>query len=211
MSISHQKWTVADVLHTFGPIPIARVRTTPPPGAATKEDVLAIRAAEKRLYELFDGVLIEKDTGFLESCIASLLIQRLGAYVREHDLGIVVAPDGMVRLAPGLVRIPDVAFVSWDRLPDRRLPQEAIPNLAPDLAIEILSRGNTREEMTQKRQDYFEAGVRRVWEIDPRMRTARIYSSAAVSRELQETDSLDGEEVVPGFVWPLRDFFELSS
>ena len=58
-----------------------------------------------------------------------------------------------------LVRIPDVAFTRWDRLPDRRRPTSPVPRLAPNLTVEILSRGNTRAEMAAKRRDYFVAGV----------------------------------------------------
>ena len=56
---------------------------------------------------------------------------------------------------PGLVRIPDVAFISWGRLPNRRVPTEPIPDLAPDLAVEVLSVGNTPGEMARKRQGLF--------------------------------------------------------
>ena len=73
----------------------------------------------------------------------------------------------MVWLFRGLVRIPDVAFTSWERLPGRRVPPEPIPELAPDLAVEVLSQSNTEAEMTRKRGEYFAAGVRLVWLVDP--------------------------------------------
>ena len=61
----------------------------------------------------------------------------------------------MVRLAPGLVRIPDLAFISWQRLPERRVPTDPIPGLVPDLVVEVLSDGNTAAEMDRKRREYF--------------------------------------------------------
>ncbi len=73
--------------------------------------------------------------------------------------------------------MPDVAFMSWDRLPGKTVPDEAIPELAPDLAIEVLSAGNTKGEMERKLKDYFFAGVRLVWYIDWRRRTAEVYTS----------------------------------
>ena len=87
----------------------------------------------------------------------------------------------MMRIAPGLVRIPDVSFICWDRLPGRESPREPIPDLAPDLAVEVLSEGNTKAEMARKVREYFEAGVKLVWLIDPKKRTARVFSTVEKS------------------------------
>jgi Uma2 family endonuclease len=180
----------------------------PPPGTATEEDVLsALEAPRKRLCELIDGVLVEKCMGFRESRLAVILIRLLDTFVNTHHLGIVTAPDGTIRLWAGRVRIPDVAFTSWESLPDRRLPTEPIPELAPDLAIEILSRGNTPEEMALKRLEYFTAGVRRVWEVDPQRHTVRVFSTPKEYTELTEADTLDGAPVLPGFTMRLGDLF----
>ena len=62
----------------------------------------------------------------------------------------------MIRLAPGLIRIPDVSFISWHRLPGRTIPHEAILSTAPDLAVEVLSPGNTQREMQAKLKEYFD-------------------------------------------------------
>ena len=121
--------TVSDLLHQLGDIPPERVRLQPPPGTATAADVVAVHNREDRLCELVDGVLVEKTIGYYESYIAATLIRLLGNFVVAHDLGIVAGADGMMRLAPGLVRIPDVSFVSWEKLPGRRPPRQAIPDL----------------------------------------------------------------------------------
>ena len=111
---------------------------------------------------------------------------------------------------PGLVRIPDVAFISWERLPGKVVvPDEAIPDLAPDLAVEVLSEGNTKEEMERKLKDYFFAGVRLVWYIDLKKRTAEVYTSPDQGVTLTEGQTLDGGEVLPGFRLPLRQLFAL--
>ena len=114
-------WTAADLVERFGPVLLHRVRFTPPPGSATEHDVVEIHDREDRLYELADGVLMEKTVGTYESYLAGLLVRLLGNFVVEKDLGIVLPPDGMLRLAPGLVRIPDVSFISWKRLPERKV------------------------------------------------------------------------------------------
>src|SRR5438105_3865279 len=135
--------TVADLLEHLGAIPPGRVRFFPPPGTATEKDVLARPDGVKRLCELVDGVLVEKPCGFYESRLAVVLIHRLGEFVDLHDLGIVLGPDATLRLRSGLVRLPDVSFISWDHFPGRLLPAEPVPNLAPDLAVEVLSASNT--------------------------------------------------------------------
>jgi Uma2 family endonuclease len=199
----------AELLERLGNIPPERVRLRPPPGMATEDDVLAaLEAPRKRLCELIDGVLVEKPMGYRESVLASLLIELLNAFVRPRNLGLVTSPDGTVRLWAGRVRIPDVAFFSWDRVPGRRVPAEPIPTLAPDLAVEILSRSNTPQEMRFKRQDYFTARVRLVWEIDPVARAVSVYTEVETPAVvLSDADTLDGGEVLPGFALLLRELF----
>ena len=118
--------TLADLLERFGPILAARIRYDPPPGTATEQDVITLEGRENRLFELIDGILVEKVVGFYESFLAMRLARFLMLFVEQHDLGIVAGADGMLRLAPGLVRIPDVSFVSWTRLPERRIPRQPI-------------------------------------------------------------------------------------
>ena len=199
--------TLADLLAQLGGIAPARVRFRPLPGTATENDVLDVQAREDRLCELVDGVLVEKGMGFLESYLAGALIEILRGFVKPRRLGPVTAPDGMVRLAPGLVRIPDVAFVSWARLPGRRVPREPIPDLAPDLAAEVLSESNTADEMARKRREYFAAGVRLVWQVAPLARTVEVYTAPEQVTVLHEEDTLEGGAVLPGFALPLREFF----
>jgi Uma2 family endonuclease len=108
-------------------------------------------------------------------------IYLVNSYLEQNDLGICVGADGMMRIAPGLVRIPDMSFITWDRLPGRQSPREPIPALAPYLAVEVLSEGNTKPEMACKVREYFDAGVILVWLIDHRKRTARVFSNVEKS------------------------------
>jgi Uma2 family endonuclease len=103
--------------------------------------------------------------------------------------------------------MPDVAFISWDRIPNRQRPKEPIPDLVPDLAAEFLSKSNTPAEMKAKRADYFTAGVRLVWEIDPEARTLAVYTAPDAATLLTATDTLDGGDVLPGFSLPLSELF----
>src|SRR5215475_9717656 len=109
--------TLADLLEHLGGISPNRVRFRPAPGTATEKDVLAIHDREGRLYELVDGVLVEKAVGLRESLLAIVLSTILWNFVQLRNLGLVTGEAGMMRLMAGLVRIPDVAFISWTRLP----------------------------------------------------------------------------------------------
>lgn len=199
--------TLADVLEQLGGIDPRRVRASPPPGRATEKDLLALLDRQNRLYELVDGVLVEKVMGLKESALAIELGSWLAPFVRQHDLGFVAGADGALRLMPQLVRIPDVSFISWTQLPNHEYPAEPIPTLYPDLAVEVLSEGNTEEEMERKLKDYFLAGTRLVWLVDPDARTVQVFTSPEDSVTLTERDTLDGGDVLPGFTLPLKDLF----
>ncbi len=199
---------LADLVERLGGIPLDRIRVQPPPGAATEQDALLAADREpKRLCELVDGVLVEKAMGYSESSLATRLIFLIQSFVEPRNLGIVTGEAGMIRLLSGRVRIPDVAFVSWDRLPNRQMPSAPIPSLAPDLAIEVLSVRNTSAEMMLKREDYFSAGVSIVWEVDPKTRTVNVYESNDAPITLSANDVLNGGSVLPGFSVSLRDLF----
>ena len=200
--------TLADLRRRLGGIPLDRIRFRPAPGTATEKDVIEAEERENRLCELVDGTLVEKAVGFEEARLASRLGHLVSSYLDQNDLGICVGADGMVRIAPGLVRIPDVSFISLDRLPGRESPKEPIPDLAPDLAVEVLSEGNTKAEMARKVREYFEAGVVLVWLIDPKKRTARVFSTVEKSVLVRADQSLDAGAVLPGFVLRLSDLLD---
>ena len=200
-------WTVADIFDRFGPIALRRIRTDPPPGSATEQDVIDIHDREKRCYELVDGVLVEKTMGLQESFLTVVIIKILGEYVSRHQLGFILGPDGMARLAPGLVRIPDVSLVLWDQFPNRRVPRIPMLNFAPVLTVEVLSPSNTRQEMDRKLRDYFAAGVRLVWYVDPAARRIQTFTAVDQSNLLGDEETLTGGTVLPGFAVTLRELF----
>jgi len=200
-------WTAADMLAHLGGIPLDRIRMYPPPGLATENDVLEAEARTDRICELIDGVLVEKTMGWYESLLAVEIIHLIKAYLDTHDLGIVLAPDGMLRILPQQVRVPDVSFIRWEQFPNRQFPPGAILALAPDLAIEVLSQGNTPAEMQRKLRDYFTAGVRLVWYIDPATCSAKAYTAEDRCVEVTETQCLSGGDVLPGFELSLKNLF----
>ena len=149
----------------------------------------------------------ERSSVQYESRLAVVLAHFIETYLDTHNLGVCFGEAAMLRIVPGVVRLPDVSFVSWDKLPNRELPAEPIANLVPDLAIEVLSKGNTRREMKNKREEYFRGGARLVWEINPKKQSARVYTSVNQFQEIGPDGTLDGGDVLPDFVLPLKRLF----
>ncbi|MBX9625173.1 MAG: Uma2 family endonuclease [Gemmataceae bacterium] len=200
--------TVSDLLDRLGGIPASRVRLKPAPGTATEADLIAALDGEpKLLCELIDGVLVEKAVGAPEGLQGGLLSRRLGNYAEDHDLGLVFPADTPFRFNIGLVRLPDVSFVPWERVPGDEFPTDAVSRVIPTLAVEVLSRKNTRAEIARKLGEYFDAGVELAWVINPRTKTARVHTAAKTFEELDAAGVLDGGRVVPGFRLPLADVF----
>ncbi len=201
--------TLADVQECLGGIPASRIRLHPIPGTATIRDLERLDSRTLRTCELINGVIVEKDMGWYESLVASVLIELLAPYVRTHRLGIVLGSDGVLQLFPTQARAPDVCFVSKRRLtkykPSRNRP---IPVMIPDLAIEVLSKSNTPKEIALKLNQYFTSGVRLAWVIDPKHRTATIHTSLTRQSTIGLDGMLDGARVVPGFRITLRELFD---
>ena len=198
--------TFADVLKRLG-VTADRVRVDLKPGRATVVDVIVANERRDGLYELVDGFLVEKVMGATEAFLALELAFFVRLFLEQHDHGFLLGPDGTLRIMPHLVRIPDLSFISWLRRPQRTVPAEPVPELVPDLAVEVLSKKNTKGEMDRKRVEYFQAGVRLVWLIDPEKRTAVVYRSLDDAETIGESGSLDGGNVLPGFSLPLRKLF----
>jgi Uma2 family endonuclease len=199
-----QEW-----LRALGDVPLSRVVMDPWPGTATEQDLLVFVERDKRLVELIDGTLVEKPMGWIESMIAIRLAAALLNFVTPRKLGYVSGEAGTLRMAGGRIRLPDVAFVSIDDLPDRKLPREPIPKIPPTLAVEVLSESNTKAEIQQKLKEYFESKTRLAWVIDPESRTVAVYEgpTEGPARTLKESETLDGGAVLPGFTIAIAELF----
>jgi Uma2 family endonuclease len=199
--------TLAELMDRLGDVPLSRIRARPAPGTATEDDLIA---SGNKLLELVDGVLVEKAVGAKESLLAAAIARLLGNHVDEHDLGAVFGADGLFRLEPGLLRLPDVAFVSWANIPGEEVTDEPIASYVPDLAVEVVSKSNTKAEINRKLCDYFLAGTRLVWVVQPKTQTAQIYTSPTDYRRIGKTGSLDASPVIGGFTLPLPELFARS-
>ena len=145
--------------------------------------------------------------GYRESLMASTLLMIVGAFVRPRKLGVVAGADAIMRLRDGRNRLPDVSFTSWENVPTKDAHLKSVADFAPDLAIEVISDGNTQSEIARKREDYFAAGTRLVWIVEPDDRTVAVYTDPNSFSLLRESDTLTGGDVLPGFELPLAEFF----
>ena len=159
-------------------------------------------------YELVRGRLVPvTPAGDRHGHAAIILGAELRTHVRRHGLGRVRAETGFVLFrGPDTVRGPDVSFVAAGR-PAGDRSRHGFAEGAPDLAIEIISPSNTRAATADKVAEYLAAGSRLVWVIDTDRRLAEIHSPASATSVIGEQGVLDGQDVVPGFLYPLGDLF----
>lgn len=120
--------------------------------------------------------------------------------VATNDTGIVTERD------PDSVRGPDVLFVSRQRWPQERAP-DGFLEVAPDLAVEVLSPHDVWKDVLEKTSEYFDAGVREVWVVDPDLRTVQVFRPDAPPRKLTSSDIIESADVLPGFSCPVAEFF----
>jgi Uma2 family endonuclease len=132
----------------------------------------------------------------------------LGQYVKANRLGVCFGAETGFKIGsdPDTVRAPDLAFVRSDRIPERGIPKKFWQG-APDLAVEVLSPGDTFSEVEEKIEQWLDAGARAVWIINPRRRGVSVYRPMTDVTHLTEGDELDGGEVVPGFRCKVSEIF----
>jgi Uma2 family endonuclease len=201
--------TLADQLRRLGNVPPHRILWQPFPGTATEADALCtVNSKNHHSAELIDGILVEKAMGIRESFLAMWLGTLLNNFVIPRKLGLVAGADGICRLFPNQLRIPDVSFTTWARLPNDNAHLQQIADWTPDLCVEVLSESNTQREMQRKRRDYFRGGAKLVWEVHPIEETVTVYETdPSHGIVLTKEDVLTGGDVLPEFTLKLAEFF----
>ncbi len=174
----------------------------------TLEEYAALPDDDLYIDEVSRGRLVrEPRPGFEHGRVQVTLASMLGPFVREHGLGEVIVESGFILARdPLTLRGSDVSFVSRARLGEA--PPKVWAEFPPDLAVEILSPSDRRGRMSEKIAQYFAAGTRLVWLIDPKKRIARVHVSPTDMRVLSEDEELDGGQVVPGFRVRVGDLFD---
>ncbi len=194
----------AELHERLGGVPLERIRLTPYPGSATEAD---LETNGDATCELIDGVLVEKAMGTREAMLGQWINRVLGNFVEEHDLGVVLGGDGFIKVRKGNVRAPDGTYIPWSAMPENEFPSGAYWSVQPALIFEVLSPTNTKAEIDRKLKELFEIGCRIAWVIDPKTRTATIYTSLTRRKTIDENGILDGGRILPGFQLPMADLF----
>lgn len=167
------------------------------------------RLSDHRGLELIDGVVREKEMGTESGSIQARISYYLNQIVLPARLGEVIDSEGMYRCFPShkeRIRKPDVSFIRQDRLPGGRVPI-GITDVAPDLAVEVISPNDVYESVDEKIADYYDARIPLVWVVSPRSRTVLVYHPDGTARRLRDTDDLTAEPVIPGFRVRIADLF----
>ncbi|HUF28725.1 MAG TPA: Uma2 family endonuclease [Gemmatimonadaceae bacterium] len=181
--------------------------TTTAGSIMTAEELERLSEPGKR-FELVRGRLVvrEPPSGWHGRVSARLTI-RVGLHVEKHALGEVLQDSGFrIRSDPDTVRGPDLAFVAADRV--AQIGRSGFPRLAPDLVAEVRSPDDRPGVVLAKVADWIDTGTKIVWVIDPARFEARVYRADGSESHLAREDSLDGEDVLPGFTCPLREILE---
>ena len=176
---------------------------------ATVEDLLSLEGGGRE-FEIVRGVIVEAPPMGLRECsIAARVSGPMTSVAAERRAGAVFDSHAKYRLArdPDLVRMPEVSFVRWDRLPGRQVPAEEFVDVAPDLAVEIVSPTNRAFEIQEKIAEFFEHGVRLVWIVYPDQQQVYVYEAVNRCQILERDGVLDGGSVLPGFRLAVSDIF----
>ncbi len=143
--------------------------------------------------------------GRIEANVAAAL----RAFVRTQNLGVVMAGEVGIFTTrnPDTVRAADVLFLSHER-DALRTRRDGFLEVAPDLVVEILSPTDRPDAVRRKLDEYFAAGVRMAWVIDPATRTVRVHRPNGDVRSVAAGEVVAGDDVLPGFVLPVDEVFE---
>jgi Uma2 family endonuclease len=174
----------------------------------TDEQFMAL-PEDDNLYEYVnEELIVVANSGVEHGYLALTLGYFLTGFVRSHRLGVTCDSSTAFKMKTGNKRSPDLAFIARERLQGlKRLPKGFFEG-APDLAVEIISPNNTFAEIHNKLVEYFDNGSRLVWVILPDEESVLVYHQPKPSKLLQVKDSLDGEQVLPGFQLPLMELFQ---
>jgi len=168
-----------------------------------------LRLPDGESYELVDGRPVEKPRGAESDRIAVRLAGKLDLFCTHRVAGFVFGSQTGYRCfpeRPRLLRKPDASVVIRGRFPNDEVPRGDI-GIPPDLAIEVISPNDYYEEIEDKVSEYLGAGVRLVWVITPSAKTVLVRRPNKTCTALDVSDTLSGEDVLPGFTCPVADLF----
>ena len=178
----------------------------------TAEELLKLPRGKMR-YELVKGELLSMSPfGSEHGAVTFHLSTVIGRYVAATGAGLAFGAETgfMIERNPDTVRAPDIAFIHREHIPAGGLPQGFWPG-APDLAVEVVSPGDTTREVEEKANDWLRGGAMAVWAVNPRLKTVSVYSADGTVAALAEGSILDGGDVLPGFRCQVSELFRFPT
>lgn len=164
------------------------------------------------LYEVIDGRIVEMPSkGSIQEFLAGDLYFFLAQFVRQKGIGRAFV-ESLFDFSPQIERKrrPDLAFLSKERWAlEKPITDTDGLKVVPNLAIEIVSKTNSWEDINEKTVEYLSVGVERVWVISARQRQVHIYDGSANVRLLKESDVLT-DDLLPGFELNLSELFSIG-
>jgi Uma2 family endonuclease len=176
-------------------------------GLLTAEEFAALPHEGLRL-ELIEGELHAMAPSYADhGDIVGALHVELGIYIRRNHLGKIYGAETgfLVARDPDTVRAPDIAFIQASRV----TPAASAPNwnpIIPDLVVEVISSSDRDKDVASKTRMWLDAGVRLVWVVYPARREIVVHQPDGATT-LTDSETLGGEDVVPGFSLPVTDVF----
>ena len=170
----------------------------------------SLNEVDEEFCELVDGQLVAKSMWAGTQFVVSEIAGFLGSHVREHRLGWSIIEAKFSLPHTSNHRIPAVAFVSYVQWPRAKtLPNGPVWEVAPDLAVDVVGPIDNATYLMGKIADYLRAGCKAVWIIWPSLEQIHVYDSPKSVKIYSQTDTLEGDPVIPGFRLPLIELFPI--
>ncbi len=171
----------------------------------TAEELFNLQDEPNR-HALIKGELLTKPPPNLKHGFVIMnLAVPLATHIKANKLGVVAAESGFIlEQNPDTVLGPDISFVRAERI--KTIP-DAYVEMAPDLAVEVVSPSQFKPEIERKASLWLEHGVLEVWLVYPKSRKVEIRRATGETQLLQEGDDLTGGDLIPGFRIPVSEIF----
>lgn len=171
-------------------------RKWPAQGAWTYEDYLKLPDDERR-FEIIEGVLYVTNAPNIDhQFIVSELIQQIGSFARQHQMGYVISAPFEIHLSETTRPVlPDLIFIRAEKWPGAEASFFQGP---PDLLVEVLSPSTRRTDQVVKFSVYEQAGVPEYWIVDPKTRSVQVFVLSG--REYALRGDYLGEEAITSAV-----------
>ena len=157
--------------------------------------------------ELVRGEIVEQmPPGGQHGPIQGDIYAALRTWAKRHGGYVTLESGFLISRDPDTLRGPDVSYVRPERIPPAGVP-EGFWEQAPDLAVEVVSPGDTAEEIRGKVSEYLAAGSAEVWVAFPRTRQIVVHTPDGLAKTLNATDELSSPDLLPGFSLRLSELF----